>query len=326
MAEPKVFVKDLKEKDVFHTVFLVSEKAVLTDKNGKTYVSLHLNDVTGSLNARIWEKAEILGHSFQDGDFVWAKGHIQVFQGRKQAVVHDAAKAKSGEFKFGDYLKAAPADPEDMYREVLNFVGSVKDSNIQKLLQITLMDPKVKAPLFTSPAAKTIHHAYLGGLLEHILSICSLMKFLSEHYEFLDYDYLLFGAIYHDIGKIWELGLSDSIQYTQKGRLIGHMEIGCELIDDHAKEIPNFPEPLKDILKHIVLSHHGRLEYGSPKTPHFLEAMVVAMIDDLDSKINTMYHFMKTELPSGESWTRFHQGFERYLFLDVLRNLEGTRK
>ena len=315
----KVFVKDLKEKESIRSTFLVSEKMELSDKNGKPYMTLNLQDVTGSIDARVWENVENLGSFFQVGDFIEVKGHVQVYHNRKQMIVHDLKKASLEEVNLLDFVQGPSKNPEEMLEELIQVVGSLQSPFISELLLNTLEDESVQPFLMKSPAAKTIHHAYIGGLLEHILSICKIMDFLSQHYNFLDRDLLIFGAIFHDIGKIYELEVEKGIQYTDRGRLIGHMELACEMIDSGAEKILGFPEELKDILKHIVLSHHGRLEYGSPKRPKFLEALIVAMIDDLDSKVNTMYNFMLGELETGEKWSKFNQKFERYFYLEFLR-------
>jgi 3'-5' exoribonuclease len=206
-----------------------------------------------------------------------------------------------------------------MFSELIGIVEEIQDEQLKRLMLDVVNDSEVKVRLLSAPAAKTIHHAYVGGLLEHILSICGVMKFLGSHYNFLNQDLLYFGAIFHDIGKTWELDFKEGIQYTDKGRLVGHMNIACELVDRFSAKILGFKEDMKDTLKHIILSHHGRLEYGSPKRPKFLEALVVAMIDDLDSKLNTISQFMINELPSGESWSRYSQQFDRYFYLDFLR-------
>jgi 3'-5' exoribonuclease len=184
-----------------------------------------------------------------------------------------------------------------------------------------LNDAELRPKILQAPAAKSIHHAYVSGLLEHVLSICGLMKFLHGHYRNqgieLKLDYLIFGAIFHDIGKIWELELTHGIAYTDKGKLLGHMAMAVELIEKKSSRILGFPEMTKDLLKHIVLSHHGKLEYGSPKLPMFLEAFLVAAIDDLDSKVNTIGMFIQSERASGETWSKFHPLFERYFLLKV---------
>lgn len=316
----KQYVSDLKDKDPVQSVFLAKEKMILTDKNGRTYMSLNLSDVTGSIDAKVWEKADELAVMFQPGDFVDIKGHIQLYQNRRQLVVHDLKKASPEEINLRDFVAGATRSPAEMFKDLQAIVSTIENPHIRQLLEDTLGDEAAKERLLVSPAAKTIHHASIGGLLEHILSICGIMNALAEHYPILNRDYLLFGAIFHDIGKIWELEIAAGVQYTNVGRLVGHMGIACQMIDERTGKILGFPVELRDELKHIVLSHHGKLEYGSPKRPKFLEAMVVAMIDELDSKINTMVGVLHAELDQGERWTRFNQQFDRYLYLDIFRN------
>lgn len=320
----KIFVRDLQDKQSFTSHFLVRDKAVLTGKNGKTYISLNLSDSSGGLDARIWDNVESIGELFQSGDIVKVKGQIQLFQNRRQAIVHRLEKAVSGEYSMGDFLSSASRAPEDMMAELTQVAESLEDRSIRQLVLDVLTDPDVRTRLLRAPAAKTIHHAYVGGLLEHVLSICGIMKSMHSHYAAqgiqLRLDLLLFGAIFHDIGKIWELDSADGvgITYTDKGRLLGHMILAVELVEKKASRILGFPEETKDLLKHIILAHHGRLEYGSPKVPMFLEAFIVAAIDDLDSKINTIAMFLKSERDSqGEKWSRFNQLFERHFLLKV---------
>ena len=315
----KQFIKSLKEKDQVKSVFLASDKVVLNDRNGKPYLSLNLGDSTGAINARLWEKVDQVEPLFANGDFVWVKGHVQVFQNRRQIVLHDLRLAEEEEYSLDDFVRGPQRKIEDLWKDLLEFIKSVEEAPIQKLLQNTIDDKKLSALLKTSPAAKSIHHAYMGGLLEHIVSICQVMELISKHYTWLNRDYLIFGAIYHDIGKVEELVSKGGIQYSNKGRLVGHMGIALEYIDRYSKDVADFTEDLKDLLKHIVLSHHGRLEYGSPKTPVFPEAIVVNMIDDMDSKLNTLQQFMVNEMEGGESWSRYHQGFDRYIYLDLLK-------
>ncbi len=324
----KQFVADLKERDQLMSVFLASDKTLLVDRNGKKYLSLSLSDRSGKLNARMWERVEILSEQFQNGDFVKVKGHVQLFQNRRQIVLHDICLAQPEDYQVKDFVASDRVEPERMYNELCRLVCETQNPFVRQLLENTIKDPEIRQKLMQSPAAKSIHHAYLGGLLEHILSITNMMKFLAEHYRpLLDRDLLVFGAIYHDIGKLWELQLADGIQYTDRGRLVGHMTIACELIDEKAAEIERFPSELKDVLKHIVLSHHGKLEYGSPKRPKFPEALVVAMIDDLDSKLNTIFQFMESELEGGERWSRYHTGFDRYFYLSHFRErIEAQRE
>lgn len=318
----KRFIRELKEKDHFQSAFLVTAKTTGTDRNGKAFMSLTIADSSGHLNGRMFEKAEEASALFDIGDVVWMKGFVQMFQNRKQVIIHEIRKAADGEFEMTDLVSELGGDPRQHLDKLLAIVAEMKNENIRRLLHDTLTDSELHPLLLRTPAAKTIHHAYRGGLLEHIFSIVGLMQAVARHYEFLDSDLLIFGAIYHDIGKVHELDLSDGIHYTRSGRLVGHMVLACEMIDRMADRIDGFPADLRDVLKHIVLSHHGKLEYGSPKLPMLPEAMVVAMIDDLDSKMNTLYHFLKTEADSvapGESWSHYHPGFERYFYLDFFR-------
>ncbi|MBK9041435.1 MAG: HD domain-containing protein [Bdellovibrionales bacterium] len=315
----KQYVRELKDKDAVEAIFLVQEKIALTDKNGRSYLSLSLSDVSGAIDAKVWEKAEAVGQLFQQGDFVFVKGHVHLYQNRRQLVVHDLKRVPVDKINRADFVADALRSPAEMYDELCLIIDSLDDPHIRELIRSVFSDESIRERALVCPAAKTIHHANIGGLLEHILSICGIMEFLAKHYPVLNRNYLIFGAIFHDIGKIWELEISSGIQYTDAGRLVGHMAIACQIIDEKAGRILGFPMALKDELKHIVLSHHGKLEYGSPKRPKFLEAMVVAMVDELDSKINTMVGALKSELDQGEGWTRYNQQFDRYLYLEVFR-------
>ena len=306
---------------------MAREKTLLTGKNGKPYISVVLSDSSGAIDARIWDNIDQMIDVFQSGDIVRVKGQVQVFQGRKQFHVHRLEKALTDEYRMEDFISASHRDSEVMMAELLKLAETLENHHIRTLTIDTLNDPEIRKRLLRAPAAKSIHHAYLGGLLEHVLSICGIMDLLVKHYALqnvkLDRDELLFGAIFHDIGKIWELDYENGIFYTDRGKLIGHMVMAVELVEKKASRLMGFPEALKDRLKHIILAHHGKHEYGSPKLPMFLEAFLVAAIDDLDSKVNTIDRFIKTESAAtpagegatGERWSRFNQLFERYFLL-----------
>ncbi|MES2856399.1 MAG: OB-fold nucleic acid binding domain-containing protein [Bdellovibrionota bacterium] len=318
----KLFCRDLREKQTFTTCFLAKDKALLTGKNGKQYISVFLSDKTGSIDARIWDNVDQLSELFQTGDVIKVKGQVQVFQNRKQIIVHRLERAASEEYDMADLVSTSARAPEEMMAELLKMAEAMEDPSIRQLTLDVLNDNEIRSKFLISPAAKSIHHAYLAGLLEHVLSICGLMKSIHAHYAHqkieLKLDLLLFGAIFHDIGKVWELQIDGAISYTDKGKLLGHMILAVELIEKKASRIFGFPEETKDLLKHIVLSHHGRLEYGSPKVPMFLEAFIVAAVDDFDSKINTIAGFIKNEREAGgDKWSRFNTLFERYFLLNV---------
>ncbi|AFY02719.1 3'-5' exoribonuclease YhaM family protein [Bdellovibrio bacteriovorus] len=312
----KQTVQSLQDKSNVDALFLVKEKNVSVGKNGRPFMGLQLGDATGTIDARLWDRVDELAREFEIGDILRVKGLVQIFQHRKQLIVHRLERVEASTVDMADFIPATARNAEDMMAELTQLVRSMKNDYLRQLVTDTLEDPEIRPMVLRAPAAKSIHHAWMGGLLEHILSICKIMDFMGTHYSFLNRDLLLFGAIFHDIGKVWELSYDNGISYTDRGRLIGHMQIACELIDKKSSRILGFSEELRDICKHIILSHHGKLEYGSPKRPKFLEAMVVAMVDDFDSKVATVKTLMDNERGSGEKWSRYSELFDRYFLLD----------
>lgn len=312
----KQTIQSLKDKETVDSLFLVKEKNVAVGKNGRPFMGLQLGDATGSIDARVWDRVDELSRGFEVGDILKIKGLVQLFQNRKQLIIHRLERVESDTVNFADFIPQSAKNAEDMFVELIKIVRSMKNDFLRQLVLDTLEDPEIRPLILKAPAAKTIHHAWLGGLLEHILSICKIMDFMALHYSFLNRDLLLFGGIFHDIGKIWELSYDNGISYTDRGRLLGHMQLACELIDKKTSRILGFNEELRDICKHIILSHHGKLEYGSPKRPKFPEAMIVAMVDEFDSKISTMMSLIESERGSGEKWSRYNDLFDRYFLLE----------
>lgn len=312
-------IKDFKDKEVIEDFFWVKEKQILKDKKGNHYLNLSVGDRSGRMNARLWDRAQELGELFEEGDFVWMKGHIQLFQSRLQMIVHDLRPASKSEVQLEHFLPASLRPIDEMWRELLGFIESIQNPFIRRLLELTIEDSKIAEDLKVAPAAKSIHHAYLGGLLEHILSIARLMNQFADHYKDLRRDFLIFGAIYHDLGKVRELEINQGIRYSDEGKLIGHMLIACEMIDRFSQKIPDFPIKLKWVLQHIILGHHGRLEYGSPKLPMFPEAILVAQIDEIDSQMQRILSVMSDEIAKDEDWTSFQSKDDRYYYLPILR-------
>jgi 3'-5' exoribonuclease len=232
-------------------------------------------------------------------------------------VIGEISKIPKSEIDAVDFLPASKYDIGIMFKNLKVIVNGMKNKHLKQLVLSTLDDPEIQVKYLKCPAARTIHHNWVGGLLEHTLSICKMMLFISTHYEGLDLDLLLVGAIFHDIGKIWELSYETNISYTDVGKLVGHLVLGSELIEKKANGIKGFPDELKNICKHIVLSHHGKYEYGSPKRPKILEAFIVSYIDDLDSKISALQGFLQTEKTrlEGGSWTGHNSVFDRYFFI-----------
>lgn len=316
MDQPKV--RNLQDKDTVEIPLLVKDKTLAVGKNGRPFMGLVLGDATGTIDGRLWDRVDELSREFEVGDVIKVKGLVQLFQNRKQFIVHRLERLEPSTINMEDFITKSSLNTDDMLVELTQLVRSMQNDHLRQLVLDTIEDPEIRPMLVRAPAAKSIHHAWIGGLLEHVLSICHIMDFMGKHYKFLNRDLLLFGAIFHDIGKLWELSYDTGISYTDRGRLLGHMEIACELVDKKSARILGFSQELRDICKHIILSHHGRLEYGSPKRPKFLEAMVVAMIDDLDSKITTVKTIIDNERDSGEKWSRYNDLFDRYFLLEDL--------
>lgn len=313
----KIFIKDLKENDTFESTFLVKDKKLGVGKNGKSYLVLIIGDNSGEVDARLWDQADQASKECDIGDVVKLKGQVQLFQNRKQIIIHKFEKIIVEDLK--DYIPQSKVDPNDLYVQVLQIVRTIKNQHLLQLALNILEDEEIKTLLLKAPAARSIHHAWAGGLLEHVLSMLKILDFMATHYSFLSRDLIIFGGVFHDLGKVWELSIEQGIQYTDRGRLLGHIYMMCELIDKKSSKILGFPEDLKDYTKHIILSHHGKVEYGSPKRPKFLEALIVAMVDDLDSKMSTVEKFIENERDSGQNWSRYNENFERYFLLENLK-------
>lgn len=316
-------IKNLNDKDpVQDRIFLVKDKILGVGKTGKSFLTVLIGDQSGQLDGRIWDNIEELQTRFEIGDLIKVKGLVQIYNQRKQLIIHRLEKVDDPALNKDDFkIKERQIDTHALYSELFQMVNAIEIQPLKQLMLDCLQDEEIKPRLLKAPAAKSIHHAHRGGLLEHIVSICKVMQFMASHYSYLNKDLLIFGAIFHDLGKIWELDQTEQqqIYYTAPGQLLGHMLLACELVEKRSQRILGFPEDLRMILKHIILAHHGKLEYGSPKVPMFPEAMVVAMIDDMDSKMDTMMSFITQERQSGESWSRFNENFERYFYLDDLK-------
>jgi 3'-5' exoribonuclease len=316
-------VKSLADKDpVVDRVFIVKDKHIGTGKNGKMFLTALLADKTGQLDARLWDNVDAISGLFEIGDLVKVKGLVQIYNQKKQFVIHRLENAVDMNLNKEDYiLETEKIDTSVLLIKLLDFVDKIQAPPIKQLCLDCLNDEEIKAKLLIAPAAKTVHHAKRGGLLQHIVSICQIMDFMGTHYSFLNKDLLMFGALFHDLGKVWELDIShhDQISYTEKGQLLGHMNLACELVDKKTAKILGFPEDLKTILKHIILSHHGKIEYGSPKLPMFPEALVIAMVDEFDSKVDQVFNFVNQERQSGEKWSRYSEFLERYFYLEELK-------
>jgi 3'-5' exoribonuclease len=281
-------VSQLEPNQLVQGVFLVQQKEVRQKKTGEPYLSLVLSDRTGDLEAKMWDNAQEAMGMFERDGFVRVKGMLQTFQNRPQLTIHRIQPVPESEIDIADYLPASKRDRNEMFAEMRSWIASMTDPHLKALLETIFADEAVALAYRTAPAAKSVHHAWIGGLIEHVLSLCNLAKFTAAHYPDVDFDLLLTGVLLHDIGKIAELNYARSFGYSTEGQLIGHITLGIRMVEDAIRKVPGFPPALQDLVVHMILSHHGALEFGSPKLPMFLEAMLLHQLDNLDSKMECM--------------------------------------
>ncbi|MGK0367847.1 MAG: 3'-5' exoribonuclease, partial [Thermoproteota archaeon] len=284
--DDRVKIADLKVKDELENTYFVKYIQVMESRDGKNYLNVILGDSTGDLEGRVWQKAREIADRVEKGNYVKAKGRVNLFQGRKQFIISKIESVDEAEINPSDYISTSEESPDLMFTRLTEIITGLKDVYIRELLIAVINDQEIARRLKTWQAGKTIHHAYQSGLLEHILSCCELGLTLSPIYK-VNTSYVIAGCFLHDLCKIYELTDGANVEYTEEGKLVGHLVKSLEIVDRFSYRIPNFPYKLKLHLKHILLSHHGQYEYGSPKIPQTSEAMLVHMIDLMDSKMAT---------------------------------------
>lgn len=309
-----IYINEITKNSHIEGVFLVKEKHVGVTKNGIPYLSLRLMDRTGDINARIWDAAEEYDRMFGKNDFIRASGRSSVYQGGLQLTITTLKKCDEEEIALEDFLPTSFLLVEDMVKELQFIIADIRDEYLKELLRLFFEDERFMKRFTSAPAAKALHHVYLGGLLEHSLSMARLARMVCDNYEGINRDLLVAGAILHDIGKVHELSYRKVFDYTDVGRLIGHITIGAEMVEKKINIINGFPDDLKVLLKHMMLSHHGEYEYGSPKRPKTIEALMLYYIDDLDAKINSFQQFLAKRDGDQPNWSSYHKFFDRYLF------------
>jgi len=277
------------EGKTFDSYFLVLAKQQRTTKTNKPYLNLILGDKTGQLEGRVWELGDPrIAKDFDRGDIVKARGSASRFDDRMQMKIDQLRIALPNEADKSDMLPATIYDVATLWQQLLGFVESLTDPDLKRLLSTLVEDPALALAYREAPAAKQLHHAWLGGLLEHVISLCTLADRVAPHYPLIDRDLLLTGVILHDIGKVRELSWEIGFEYTVEGMLLGHIQIGAALAERTMDSLPNFPPKLKTLVLHMILSHHGKLEFGSPKLPMIPEALVLNFLDDLDAKMQAV--------------------------------------
>ncbi len=310
------YIKDYKEGDRVFDIYLCKHKQSAVTKNGKSYDNVILQDKTGMLDAKIWEPDSSGIDDFDSLDYIAIVGDVTSFQGALQVNIKRVRKAKEDEYDPKDYLPVSSREIDEMYEELKSYIGSIENPYLHQLLNsFFLEDPEFVKRFKAHSAAKSIHHGFMGGLLEHTLSVAGLCDAFCRQYSILNRDLLLTAAMFHDIGKLEELSGFPANDYTDEGQLLGHIMIGTEWVGEHIREIPNFPRKLSNELKHCILSHHGELEFGSPKKPALVEAMALCFADNIDAKMETMKEIFENEPEGSTKWL----GYNRLLETNIRR-------
>jgi 3'-5' exoribonuclease len=322
----KTFVSDLTSEQTITGFFLVSAKELRNTKEGKPYLRLELCDRSGTVEARMWTKFEVVAQEVAREDIVKVEARVELYRDRTQLALIQLRKARPEEIELADYLPHTKEDVEKMWAELLAYGQSITNGWLQRLVLLILNDPSVAPRFKKAPAAKVMHHAYLGGLLEHVVGLCGLAKQVAAHYQpELDVDLLLTAAILHDVGKLDELCYERAIGYTTHGQLLGHIVMEVETVSKAIDKIDGFPPGLKTVVQHLLISHHGEYEFGSPKLPMIREALVFHYLDDLDSKMAAARTALASE-SGDEEWSSYSGALQRK-FLKLDRYLsKGDRK
>ncbi|HIJ95000.1 MAG TPA: HD domain-containing protein [Desulfuromonadales bacterium] len=310
----KQYVCDIKDRDTVQAVFLVKDKVMAMAKNGKPYMNLRLMDKSGDIEAKIWDNTEVLDKQFSKDDFVQVRGKASVYMNKMQVVIAEIGKVPEEQVSLADFLPESQRSGDEMRRELSDTIAALRNPFLRGLMQAFLDDDAVMNLYCAAPAAKGMHHVYLGGLLEHSLSLVKLVKAIVPLYGGINEDLLIVGALLHDVGKIYEMSFERAFDYTDAGKLLGHITIGVELVEEKIRTVDGFPRELSLLLKHMLLSHHGQYEYGSPKRPKTIEATILNYLDDLDSKINGIRAHIAKEAVSTSRWTAHHRLYDRYFF------------
>lgn len=303
-------------------VYLCKKKQIALTKNGKEYGALTLQDKTGTVDAKIWDLGSPGIGSFEVLDYVYIDGDVTVFQGANQVNIRRIRKADAGEYVESDYLPVSSKDIKTMYGELRGLIDSMKNPFLRKLAGSYFIEDKdfVRRFCFHS-AAKSVHHGFVGGLLEHTLSVVKMCDYFSKQYPALNRDLLLMAAMFHDIGKTKELSAFPENDYTDEGQLLGHIIIGVQMLEERIAAMPGFPKKLEHELIHCILAHHGELEYGSPKKPALIEALALNLADNADAKLETM-----TEILKGAGDNMGWLGYNRFMESNVRRTSDGQEK
>ena len=317
----KRFITDIKAGDVVDDVFVLAEKILLHKRDGNNFLNVVLSDKTGTLKGVVWDNVDQITAGVTSGDFVSIRGTVGEYKGTLQLVVKTMDLCPREALDPKDFLPATSRDIDGMFQRLVKITASLTTPYLKKLFDAFWEDEEFVRKFKTAPAAKKMHHAYIGGLLEHTLSITSLADKVAGHYSGIDRDLLVSGAVLHDIGKTDEFEYQFKIDYTDEGRMLNHIVIGLKMVDEKLSGIEDFPEDQIFLLKHMVVSHHGVREFGSPEPPKTIEAVLLNYIDEIDSKVNAIREFMASEDPN-ETWTSYHRLLERHFYMGKKSDLK----
>ncbi len=301
------------ENKIITSNFVVVSKQIKPKKTGEPYLALILGDRTGQIDAKMWDNVDEVLNGFEQDDFLKVKGLVNRYKNRFQLTIHKLRKLGDSEIEFSDYLPKTTKDIDELWQTLGNFVASFQNAHLKSLVQAFMADSEIAAAYRNAPAAKTLHHAYIGGLLDHVVSLMRSCDLVSRNYPQVNRDLLLAGVFLHDIGKIHELTYNRSFSYSTRGQLLGHMIIELEMLQAKLALVPDFPGELKTLLEHLIISHHGEYEFGSPKLPMFPEALLLHYMDDLDSKMEAMRAHFEREAESEGPWTSYNASLGRPL-------------
>ena len=301
------------ENKIVTSTFVVVAKQIKPKKTGEPYLALTLGDRSGQLEAKMWDNVEDVLDAFEQDDFLKVKGLVNKYKQRFQLTIHKLRKLGDTEIDYYDYLPKTTKDIDELWQTLAGFIAGFQNPHLKGLVQAFMADPEIATAYRNAPAAKTLHHAYIGGLLDHVVSLFRSCDLICQNYPQINRDLLLTGAFLHDIGKIHELTYNRSFSYTTKGQLLGHMIIELEMLQAKLAALPGFPEELKTMVEHLIISHHGQYEFGSPKLPMFPEALMLHYLDDLDSKMEAMRAQFEREGGLESAWTSYNASLGRPL-------------
>jgi len=320
----KIFISEIQPNQEVATSFIVTEKQLRVARNGTQFLTLKLVDKTGEITGRIWERAEEIAQTISAKGVVFLRARSETFREELQLQIQEISPVSVSEIDPSDFLPVCPLSTEILFEKLKKLTGGIKRRSLHQLMVHIFGDRELVGQLKRAPAAKAMHHAYLGGLLEHTVSVVGLVSQICKNYSDLDRDLLIAGAVFHDLGKIHEFVYDLYIDYSNAGRLLGHMVLGVRILEEKIDALKSFPEEDALLLKHLILSHHGQVELGAVRLPMTREAFVLHFADDLDAKMNSLTRILSESKGADDAWTSYQPLFERFFFKGLPQAAENS--